>query len=171
MTTTSADGRTKRRHRNADLLYDAACELLATKTYDELAVEDICAHAGVGRATFFRIFDNKAGLLREFNRRLALDATDCIAASSATGAASTLKVIRRTIYRAWSQAGPGLVGMAAEHAHGAPSSDPHAVHPELFALVSEVVTAGIGTGELSDAVPVELAASLALLHMIMPMTY
>ena len=171
MTTTSADGRTKRRHRNAELLYDAACELLATKSFDELAVEDICAHAGVGRATFFRIFDNKAGLLREFNRRLALDAADGVVAAGTTEIAETLEVIRQSIYRAWRGAGPGLIRMAAEHAHSAPSSDPHAAHPELFELVLEAVTAAVATGQLSDAVPVDLAASLALVHMIAPMTY
>jgi hypothetical protein len=35
MTTRTADGRTKRRHRNAERLYDAACELLATTSFDE----------------------------------------------------------------------------------------------------------------------------------------
>jgi len=171
MTTTSADGRTKRRHRNAELLYDAACELLATTSFDELAVEDICARAGVARATFFRIFDNKAGLLREFNRRLALDAADAVAAAGTADIAKILEVIRESIYRAWLGAGPGLIRMAAEHAYSAPSSDPHAAHPELFELVLEAVTAAIATGELSDAVPVDLAASLALVQMIAPMTY
>lgn len=171
MTVASADGRTKRRHRNAERIYDAACELLATRSFDELVVEDICAHAGVGRATFFRIFDNKAGLLREFNRRLAQSAQDDIAAAGTTGITETLEVIRQSIYRAWQGAGPGLIHMAAEHARGAPSSDPHAAHPELFRLVLEAVTAAVATGELSDAVPVDLAASLALVQMIAPMTY
>ncbi|MFI7528707.1 TetR/AcrR family transcriptional regulator [Nocardia salmonicida] len=166
-----ADGRSKRRYRNAELLYDAACELLVTRSFDELAVEDICAHAGVGRATFFRIFETKAGLLREFNRRLARDAAADVAAAGATGIAEVLEVLRQTIYRAWQGAGPGLIRMAAEHARAAPSSDPHAAHPELFGLVLEAVSAAVEAGELSDAVPVELAASLALVQIIAPMTY
>ncbi|MGD1110129.1 MAG: helix-turn-helix domain-containing protein, partial [Mycobacterium sp.] len=55
-TTQTLDGRSRRRQRNAAQLYDAASDLLASRTFDELTVEDICAHAGIGRATFFRIF-------------------------------------------------------------------------------------------------------------------
>ena len=42
-------------------------------------MDDICVRAQVGRATFFRFYGTKAGLLAEFNRRLAELALDFIA--------------------------------------------------------------------------------------------
>lgn len=42
-------------------------------------MDDICVRAQVGRATFFRCYGSKAGLLAEFNRRLAELAPDFIA--------------------------------------------------------------------------------------------
>lgn len=165
------DGRSLRRQRSAAQLYDAASDLLGSRSFDELSVEDICGHAGIGRATFFRIFGNKAGLLREFNRRLASDAAVRIANAQATDAATTLGHIRAAIYDAWREAGPGHIRMAEEFVRAAPSNDPHSAHPELLALIVDAVSRAVESGELSDAVPVDLAASLALIQLIAPMSY
>ncbi|HET9691742.1 MAG TPA: helix-turn-helix domain-containing protein, partial [Acidimicrobiales bacterium] len=59
---------------NRGRLYDAALDLFAEHGYSEVSVEQICERADVGRATFFRLFGSKGGLLSEFNRRLATDA-------------------------------------------------------------------------------------------------
>jgi AcrR family transcriptional regulator len=169
--TETRDGRSRRRERNAAQLYDAASDLLASRSFDELSVEEICAHAGIGRATFFRIFQTKAGLLREFNRRLAQDAAARIAAAQTTDVGSTLGHLRIAIYDAWRTAGPGHIRMLEEFVRAAPSNDPHSAHPELLALVIEIISAAMESGELSDAVPVELAASLALIQLVAPMSY
>lgn len=170
-TTEAPDGRTRRRQRNAALIYDAANELLASRPFEALSVDDICAQAGVGRATFFRIFDTKAGLLREFNRRLAREAAARISAAGPSDAATMLHYVRTAVYDAWAEAGPGEIRMAQEFARAAPSIDPHSAHPELLELVVDIVTGAIDAGELSDAVPADLAASLALTHIIAPMSY
>jgi AcrR family transcriptional regulator len=169
--TGTTDGRSRRRQRNAAQLYDAASDLLASRSFDELSVEDICGHAGIGRATFFRIFGNKAGLLREFNRRLANDAAVRIANAETADVATTLGHIRAAIYDAWREAGPGHIRMAEEFVRAAPSNDPHSAHPELLGLIVDTVSRAVESGELSDAVPVELAASLALIQLIAPMSY
>lgn len=165
------DGRTRRRHRNAEQLYDAATELLASRPFDDVSVADICARAGVGRATFFRIYQNKAGLLLEFNRRLTRDAAARIAQADNTELGETLEHIRAAIYSAWRTAGPGHIRIAEEFVRAAPSNDPHAAHPELLGLVVDAVRRAVGAGRLSGAVPVDLAASLALMHIISPMSY
>jgi AcrR family transcriptional regulator len=170
-TTETLDGRSRRRQRSAAQLYDAASDLLASRSFEELSVEDICAHAGIGRATFFRIFQTKAGLLREFNRRLAQNAAARIAAAETAGVASTLGHIRAAIYDAWRMAGPGHIRMAEEFVRAAPSNDPHSAHPELLGLIVETISAAVESGELPDAVPVDLAASLALIQLIAPMSY
>jgi AcrR family transcriptional regulator len=145
--------------------------LLASRSFDELTVEDICAHAGIGRATFFRIFHTKAGLLREFNRRLAHDAAARIATAETADIASTLGHIRAAIYDAWRTAGPGHIRMLEEFVRAAPSNDPHSAHPELLALIVDTISAAVQSGELPNAVPVELAASLALIQLVAPMSY
>lgn len=170
-TSETPDGRTRRRQLNAAQLYDAAGDLLASHSFDDLSVEDICAHAGIGRATFFRIFGTKAGLLREFNRRLAQDAAARIADAAAHDIATTLGHIRAAIYDAWHEAGPGHVRMAQEFVKAVPSNDPHSGHPELLGLIVAAISRAVETGELSDAVPVDLAGSLALIQLIAPMTY
>jgi hypothetical protein len=52
-----------------------------------------------------------------------------------------------------------------------PSTELHAAHPELLHLVAEAIGATVASGELPDRVRTDLAASLALLQMIAPMTY
>jgi len=165
------DGRTRRRERNAARLYDAADLLLAAQSFEELTVEQICERAGVGKATFFRIFESKAGLLREFNRRLARDAAERIARTGDTDIRTTLGYVRAAIVDAWRHAGPGHVGMAREFVRSMPSTELHAAHPELLQLVTEAIGAAVASGELPDRVPTDLAASLALLQMVAPMTY
>jgi AcrR family transcriptional regulator len=164
----AVDGRALRRQRNAERLYDAADELLATRSYEELTIEEICQRAKVGRATFFRIYDTKAGLLREFNRRLAADAAERIRAAGSADIRTELGHVRDAIVDAWRHAGPGQLGMAREFARSMPTADLHAAHPELLALVVERISIAVDAGELPAAVPADLAASLALIHMTAP---
>ena len=170
-TTERTDGRSLRRHRNAAQLYDAANNLLASRSFDELSVDDICAHADIGRATFFRIFGTKAGLLREFNRRLAQDAAIRIANAETADVGTKLGHVRAAIYDAWRTVGPGHIRMTEEFVRATPSNDPHSGHPELLGLVVDTIATAVESGELPDAVPVELAASLVLMQLIAPMTY
>jgi AcrR family transcriptional regulator len=165
------DGRSARRHRNAARLYDAANELLAVRGFDELSVEEICERADVGRATFFRIFETKAGLLREFNRRLADDAADRLAAAGDIDLRTALDHVRAAIVDAWRHAGPGHVGMAAAYIATLPTGNPHAAHPELLALVADRITMGMKTGAIVDTVPVDIAASLVLLSLVAPVSH
>jgi len=170
-TTERTDGRSLRRQRNAAQLYDAASDLLASRSFDELSVEEICRHAGIGRATFFRIFATKAGLLREFNRRLARDAAARVAEAGAADLGTRLGHIRAAIYDAWREAGTGHVRMAEELVRAAPSNDPYSAHPELLGLIVDTISTAVESGELTDAVPADLAASLALIQLIAPMSY
>ena len=171
MPETTLDGRTRRRERNAERLYDAALEFSATRSFGEFTVEEICDHAGVGRATFFRIFENKAGLLREFNRRLAHDAAARIDNAGDTDLYRALHHVRDAIIDAWSDAGPGLAGMAREFTNTSRSADLHSPHPELFALVRQLIAAAIATGDLPGTVPADLAASLAVINLTAPVAY
>jgi len=167
----SLDGRSARRERNAARLYDAANELLSQRAFDDVGVEEICERAGVGRATFFRIYDSKPGLLREFNRRLADDASARLAAAGEVDLRTALDLVRAAIVDAWRHAGPGHVGMAAAFRASTPSGSPHAAHPELLALVGGLIEHAAEQGTIVDAVPVEIAASLLLLQLVAPVAH
>ena len=149
----AAGARTRRRA--GDALYDAALSLLAERPYDEITVEEICVAAGVGRATFFRYYGSKAGLLVEFNERLTARAREAIASARTSSAAGKLRIVQMTLAEQWSATGPAVRELAraflAEGSVAALGAGEEAsVHPQLLALVSEIVAAGQRSGELES---------------------
>ncbi|MEV5838718.1 helix-turn-helix domain-containing protein [Nocardia sp. NPDC052112] len=77
MTATTAKGRTTRAAQAAETrqrLIDAAVELFAERSYDDVAVADIAKTAGVAHGLLFHYFGNKRGIYLEAIR----DASDTI---------------------------------------------------------------------------------------------
>lgn len=142
-------------------MFEAALALFERQGYDETSVEDICAAAGVGRATFFRYFETKAGLLREHNRQLADAARARLDALPVPGAVAGLVAVADAIHDAWVDAGPGLRRLGAEVTTLADPSGKR-THPELLDVVTELVRAGVASGELTVDVPPPLAAYVAV---------
>lgn len=118
-------------------VFDTAIELFDQLGYEGTSVEDICATAEIGRATFFRHFETKAGLIREHNRRLAETARSRIEPSTKSTKAA-LTVVADTIHDAWIDAGPGLRALGME---AATLTDPtgERIHPELIDLVAGLI--------------------------------
>ena len=145
--------RERKRQRARDEIYAAALDLLAERSFDEVTIDEICARAEVGRASFFRIYGAKAGLLLEFNHRLARDAREAAAARPAAGAVQRLRVVQQTLAASWTATGPALREMlraflseAGPALFSAAGDAP--AHPELLALVAEIVEDGQRSGEL-----------------------
>jgi len=107
-------------------------------------VHDSRARAGVRRATFLRIFETKAGLLHEFNHRIAADAAARLDAGQSANLATSLEIIPSTTTDAWSHAGPRHVALAQAFTQSAPRRDPHAAHPELLPLVQDRIEVAMG---------------------------
>lgn len=134
---------------NRARLYDAAVELFSERGYSSVTVEDICARADVGRATFFRLYRSKSGLFSEFSRRLATSARARVEALGDASTADALREVQGTISDAWLQSGAGLREMAEEYIHtvslaaGAGGSQ-----PDMHALVSSIVRNGQRCGEV-----------------------
>ena len=141
--------RDRKKRRTRERLYDAALQLFAERRYEDVTVDEICDRAEVGRATFFRFFGSKAGLLVEFNHRLAgriggrlSDGPDDDAHRGSCG---------------WSRRRsppPGVRArfrpgdMAREYIRNATASDLRdAAPPELFELVAGIVRSGQESGE------------------------
>lgn len=157
--------RTRKRADTRAALYDATIKLLAYLDYDDLTVEQICLEAGIGRATFFRHFDGKSGLLREFNRRLAERAEQKLEdIGGGRSAGDQLRVVQECVAEAWLEAPPGVRKMGLDAAR---VMDPSGrdVHPELLALVIAIVRGGLTSGELASALVPELVAFLVVAHL------
>jgi AcrR family transcriptional regulator len=164
--------RERKKQRVREEIYNAALDLLAEQPYDKVSVDDICARAQVGRATFFRFYGTKAGLLAEFNRRLAELARTAIADHDAAGspvlappgAAHRLRLVQRTLAAYWAAAGPAPRKMAlafiTEGSIGMLADGDDAVHPDLLRLVTEIVRRGQAAGELDTRLAPDFIAWL-----------
>ena len=139
-------------------------ELLARRSYDDISVEEICAAAGVGRATFFRVYQTKADLLLEFNRRLAERVQARLEAGRPERVADALRLVGEEIADTWTQTVPGAASLAIDFIQSAGGRRLHAGHPELLHLVVGVVERGQDSGELEATLPAGLMGSLALVQ-------
>jgi len=149
--------RERKKQRTRERLYDAALELLAEKPYDEVSIDDVCARADVGRATFFRFYGTKAGLLVEFNRRLSERARRGGAGDRARSAAERLRIVQRAIAETWASSGPAMQEICREFIRNTSvAASGLKSHPELLALMSEIVRDGQRAGELLEILPAEI---------------
>ncbi|WP_439815248.1 TetR family transcriptional regulator [Zavarzinia sp. CC-PAN008] len=83
-------------------LFDAAMVLFAQRSFEAVSVDEICAAAGIGRATFFRLFGHKAGLLEELHRRVALAVDEQVAEADARGLAA-LRLTGAVMAERWTE--------------------------------------------------------------------
>ncbi len=171
MDESATDGRGQRRIENRARIYDATMRLLRRRSYAELTVDEICEAAGVGRATFFRIFETKVGLLREFNRRLTVRVQERLAEQAQADAGEALRVVAAEIVSTWSQAAPGATEMAIDFMHSSGPAEAHAAHPELLDLVVEIVEGGVKAGEIRGTNPPLLTGGLALTQLAAAAAY
>ena len=154
-----SDGRTERRRDNAKRIYDAAMRLARKKGYQSMTAEDICQEAGVGRATFFRIYKAKSGLLKEFNRQLALQIDSRLQACDGETAAK-LSIFADEIALAWQQSGAVLAAMINDYTSSTGQGASHWVHQEIFDLVVAIVAEGIEKNDLRGSMPAPQLGSL-----------
>jgi AcrR family transcriptional regulator len=138
-----------KKQRNADDLFDAALQLFAARGYDEVTVEEICELAEVSRATFFRYYGSKAGLVAEFNRRLADRVAARLAVMDEATATEKLFAVQRVLAEAWTSAGPAVRAMTLDFARVVASADRTTPppFPELLSLVTGIVKDGQRRGE------------------------
>jgi AcrR family transcriptional regulator len=146
--TPSLRDRNKRRTR--DRIYGAALALFGERPYDEVSVDEICAQAEVGRATFFRFYGSKAGLLSEYSQRMAERIARRLDDRPGATATEQLWTVQDEITTAWGQSAPSTREMAREYIRNATAdelSDP--APAELVALVADIVRGGQASGEFT----------------------
>lgn len=156
--------RARKKRRTRDRIYDAAVELFATRPYGDVTVEEICEKAEVGRATFFRFYGSKAGLIGEFGQRLAEQTVQRLddAPPHAT-ATEQLWLVQDQMTTAWGLSAASTREMAREWIRNATAADLHeAAPPEILALVADIVRDGQASGEFTAAYEPDFVAWIVL---------
>lgn len=156
-----ADGRVARRLDNAERLFDAAMRLTQRSGYSAITADDICREAGVGRATFFRIYKSKAGLLREFNRRLGLQVEDRVRQSE-LGSIDKLYLVANEIAISWERSGAFFGAVVSEYVNAPVEGISHSIHQEIYDLLIDIVAEGMKGGALRASFTPNQLASLLL---------
>jgi AcrR family transcriptional regulator len=157
------DRRSQNRRATQASIFDAAVRLFDAQGYEGTSVEEVCEAAGVGRATFFRHFETKSGLLREFNRRVTDLARQRVQELASADFEGRLEAVRDVVHEAWITAGPGLRQLGAE----APAMPKPAerIFPEFLALVIEIVRDARAAGHLRPDLPPLLMAYFVVMHL------
>ncbi len=159
------DGRTKRRIDNGQRLLDAAIELLEHKPYHEISVEDICEAAGVGRATFFRTFKTKSGLMVEYNRRLADKVRHQLEVIEPADSIQALRIVGSVFADYYASTSPGMVNMAMDHMLNRDETLRKETAVELLEVLDEIVKKGFEEESIRRDLPSKLTAYLVLTHL------
>ncbi|HEV7762767.1 MAG TPA: TetR/AcrR family transcriptional regulator [Acidimicrobiales bacterium] len=155
--------RARKKRRTRDRIYDAALALFAERHYDEVTVDAICVRAEVGRATFFRFYGSKAGLLDEFSRRLAEQIARRLDDLRDATATEQLWAVQDEITTAWGLSAPSTREMAREYIRNATAADLSDAAPaELVALVADVVRDGQASGEFTRGYEPDFVAWIIL---------
>ena len=171
ITSPVTDGRTRRRIENGARIFDAAMTLLGERNYEDVSIEDICAVANVGRATFFRVYKTKSDLLVEFNRRLAERVQLRLGDRDWASVEDGLRIVGEEIAETWTQAVPGAAALAMDFSETARTRGMHAGELELLNIIVKIVDRGLKDGELKSTLPSNLVGSLALVQIATPVSY
>jgi AcrR family transcriptional regulator len=152
--------RARKKRKTRDRIYDTALALFAERPYDEVTVEEICERAEVGRATFFRFYGTKAGLLHEFGERVTEQVEERLDSQPDLTPTEQLWAVQEVTTLAWGLSSPATRAMAREWIKNTTAADldKSPTTPELFAIVTDIVRSGQRTGEFTDGYEAEFVA-------------
>jgi AcrR family transcriptional regulator len=152
--------RARNKRRTRDRIYLAAIDLFNERPYTEVTVEEICERAEVGRATFFRFYGSKAGLLREFNDRIIERLQERIEAIADQSPVEQLWAVQDEITTAWGLSAPATREMAREWIRNANAAEltEGGTTPELVALIADIVRDGQRAGQFTDRFDADFVA-------------
>lgn len=159
--------RARNRRRTYDDIYTAAMALFQERSFEDVTVDDICAAADVGKATFFRHFGSKFGLVDEFNQRIAAKIDDAIDTDAMSGT-ECLRRATEIMRDEWLGSASQMRTLAYELLQsGTRMSPTKLIDPMARNLVStliDVVRVGQERGEFSTLVPPHMVAPIVVFN-------
>lgn len=150
--------RTRKKERTRREIYRTAMGLFAEHGYDGVTIEDICAGAGVAKATFFLHFENKAALIQEFNDEVTRALAERLAGHRGT-AEEQLDLLLQAFREAYELNAPVMRKMLRDFIDQPTAlSRAASVNESVVDLVTAIVRRGQEKGELRAGIAPELAA-------------
>lgn len=147
-----------KKERTRQEIYRAAMKLFAESDYEKVTIEDICAEAGIAKATFFLHFAGKSALIGVFNEEITRSLTERLAGYKGS-AEEELLLLVSVLREAWETNAPVMHKMLREFLdQPALVSKAAAVNESVLALVARIVARGQKRGEFSSDYPPEVAA-------------
>lgn len=138
--------RERKRLKTQGLLYDTAIAMIIDRGYESVTIDDICDAAEVGRATFFRYFGTKSGLMIEFDRRIVENIRAQL--DEAMSVREQLTVVERSMADAWSGVHPNVLALGLDYLTSTTVKDMGRVVAGITDVTAEIVQRGIDTGQL-----------------------
>jgi len=158
------DVRERNKLRTHNDIYQSAVELFNSRGYEDVTVNDICDQSGVSKATFFRYFGNKFGLVDEFNHRMAtkIDAEVNLEHMSST---ECIRIATDVIYDEWLHSAPQLRSLALEFVRTQTRISPKLYDPMARGLgrtLIRIIRKGQQRGEFSKHIQASLVAPMII---------
>lgn len=94
--------RAGKKERTRQEIYRTAMRLFSESDYDKVTIEDICAGAGIAKATFFLHFAGKAALITAFNEEITQSMSERLAQHKGT-AEEQLFFLASVFEEAWTE--------------------------------------------------------------------
>jgi AcrR family transcriptional regulator len=102
-----------KKERTRQEIYRAAMKLFAESDYEKVTIEDICAEAGIAKATFFLHFAGKSALIGVFNEEITRSLTERLAGYEGS-AEEELLLLVSVLREAWETNAPVMHKMLRE---------------------------------------------------------
>jgi AcrR family transcriptional regulator len=161
-----SDLRDRKRLRTQAHLYDCAVALIIEHGYDNVSVDQICQRADVGRATFFRYFGSKAGLMIEFDRRVVEDIQKRLG-QPGLDLEEQLGAVQTAMMNAWSGAHRNMRALGLDYLSSTAVSEMATVAAGIIQMTREIFAAGLERGEIETTLSPSLLATLFVTSMSM----
>src|SRR5918998_4402942 len=88
-------GRARSQQERSAHIEQVALELFRSRGFDHVTVEDVCAEAGVGPATFYRHFGTKEGVVFSYQESFAAAVRTALDAAGALPEPARLEAVLR----------------------------------------------------------------------------
>ena len=153
-----APKRPGKKERTRQEIYRAAMKLFAESDYDKVTIEEICAEAGIAKATFFLHFAGKSALIGVFNEEVTRALTERLAEHEGS-AEEELLLLTSLLREAWERNATVLHKMLSEFLdQPALVSKAAEANESVLAHVTRIVERGQERGEFSNEFPPQVAA-------------
>lgn len=154
----SGPRRAGKKERTRQEIYRSAMRLFADSDYDNVTIEDICAAAGIAKATFFLHFAGKSALITAFNEEITRSLAERLAGHEGS-AEEELLLLVSVLREAWELNAPVMHKMLREFLdQPALVSKAAAANESVLDLVTRIVARGQERGEFVTYCQPEVAA-------------